>query len=189
MKLLCSGLLLSLTGRSSLALFSPARALVESSGQVTRVRPSTRLMSSSSPIIVDSQEAKSLFFEQHTTFAVVGASSDRDKFGNKVLRAYLETSRNAIPINKKQSSIENVPCLPDLASLCGTKDVSMVGVSVITPPGVTKLILEEGYRLGIRSFFVQPGTIDRETIDFINTSMSGAKVIKGCVLVELGFNH
>ena len=174
-------------------------ALQKSAPLCTRRYPSmasaTRLFSSSSssqgrqPIIVDTQEAKSAFFQKHSTFAVVGATNDREKFGNKVFRAYLEKSYKAVPINKKQTSIEDVSCVSDLTALCSTEDASQIGVSIITPPGVTKLILEEGYRLGIREFLVQPGTIDRETIDFIDSNMFGARVIKGCVLVELGVHH
>lgn len=64
-----------------------------------------------------------------------------------------------------------------------------VGVSIITPPGVTKLILEEGFSLGIKHFYLQPGTYDSETDDFISESKKNLdiNIVKNCVLVELGF--
>ena len=64
------------------------------------------------------------------------------------------------------------------------------GISIITPPGVSLLILKEGYNLGCRHFLLQPGTHDATTEEYINSGkMDGANVVKGCVLVELGFSE
>lgn len=38
--------------------------------------------------------------------AVVGASANRDKFGNKVLRCLLQHGMRAVPVNKLQDAIE-----------------------------------------------------------------------------------
>jgi|AntAceMinimDraft_1070359.scaffolds.fasta_scaffold74848_2 hypothetical protein len=62
-----------------------------------------------------------------------------------------------------------------------------VGVSIITPPGVTSLILREGYDAGCRHFYLQPGTYDADTEDTIS-SLVDANFVKGCVLVDLGFS-
>ena len=40
--------------------------------------------------------------------AVVGASEDRSKYGNKVLRAYLQNGLDAVPINPKVDEVEGV---------------------------------------------------------------------------------
>jgi hypothetical protein len=40
--------------------------------------------------------------------AVVGASTDRMKFGNKVLRCYIDKKQLAVPINKRQATIEGI---------------------------------------------------------------------------------
>jgi predicted CoA-binding protein len=133
-------------------------------------------------------------------FAVVGASTERSKFGNKVLRAYIDNSFKAIPISKKQSSIEGIPCVESLTALAAslsateasfnnTVDTSKIGVSIVTPPGATKLILEEAVGLGYCNFFLQPGTYDAEVEEY----MAGLKaekptinLIQSCVLRELG---
>ena len=102
----------------------------------------------------------------------------------------------AVPINKKSTVIENSACVESLSALSaqiGTGEfsavtsMSEVGVSIITPPGVTRMILEEGYQVGVRNFFLQPGTYDRSVDAFIRESMSEANVVKGCVIVDLGF--
>ncbi len=85
--------------------------------------------------------------------AVVGASRDRNKYGNKVLRAYLQNGREAFPVNPRASKVEGLESFPDLASL--PKPVH--GISVITPPEVTEGIVEQAGDLGIKNIWMQPG--------------------------------
>ena len=136
-------------------------------------------------------------------YAVVGASTDREKFGNKVLRCYQANNKQVIPINKRQDMIENISCYDSLTTLSqsiqqglinNNKDnikTSNVGISIITPPGVTKLILEEGIHLGYQYFYLQPGTYDQETKNYIDLMIieKQINIIQGCVLVDLNFSH
>lgn len=135
-------------------------------------------------------------------FAVVGASNDRSKFGNKVLRAYQEHSFKAIPISKKQDVIEGVASLDSLTTLAnkvtGEKDfqtsvgvntTALIGVSIVTPPAATRLVLEEGLQLGYTHFFLQPGTCDDAVQDYIleaKKANQNLNIIQSCLLVELG---
>ena len=50
------------------------------------------------------------------------------------------------------------------------------------------MILREGYALGARHFFLQPGTYDAQVDEIVRREMEGAICIKGCVLIELGFS-
>ena len=93
-------------------------------------------------------------FFQRSKFCVVGASQDQTKFGNKVLRCYVQHNYAVVPINKKTKQIEGLTCIPSLsdwvtAISSSTLRPNDLGVSIVTPPGVTKGIVEEGYRLGI----------------------------------------
>ena len=45
-------------------------------------------------------------FLESGPFAVVGASTDRSKYGNKVLRCYLQHGKQAYPINPKAQEVE-----------------------------------------------------------------------------------
>lgn len=144
-------------------------------------------MSSSS----SSASPSALFFATPLK-AVVGASADRDKYGNMVLRCYKEHKMAAVPINKRSTEIEGVATVASLTLLSQSTSHTMgeVGVSIITPPGVTKLILEEGSKLGIRHFYLQPGTYDDVTDAYMASELAGkgVNIVKGCVLVELGFS-
>ena len=50
-------------------------------------------------------------------YAVVGASTDRSKYGNKVLRAFLQNQREVFAVNPQADEVEGVKSYPDLESL------------------------------------------------------------------------
>jgi len=137
-------------------------------------------------------------FYQLPLFAVVGASDDRNKFGNKVLRCYTDNGKQVVPINKVQESIEGIACCDSLSALSvdisssSFHDVrlsSEVGVSVVTPPGVTRMVLEEGVVLGYTHFYLQPGTHDegvRAYIDLVRADNDRYVFIYDCVLIDFG---
>ncbi|CAM9983885.1 unnamed protein product [Discosporangium mesarthrocarpum] len=64
-------------------------------------------------------------------FAVVGASANRAKFGNKVLRCYASQGKTVTPVNPREESIEEIKCVASLAEL---PKLQSTGVSVVTPP-------------------------------------------------------
>ena len=117
--------------------------------------------------------------------AVVGASRDRAKYGNKVLRSYLQADRPVFAVNPHAEEVEGQPAFPDLASLPQT----VHGVSVITPPPVTGQIVEEAGRLGIKHIWMQPGAESEAAI--ARAVELGMNVIAGgpCALVTLGYRE
>ncbi len=117
--------------------------------------------------------------------AVVGASNDRAKYGNKVLRVYLQNDREVYPVNPTSERIEDVGAFPDLASL--PKQVH--GISVITPPHVTERIVEEAAELGIKHIWMQPGAESEAAI--ARAEKLGMNVIYGgpCILVTLPYKE
>jgi predicted CoA-binding protein len=100
-------------------------------------------------------------------FLVIGASEDRTKFGNKILRCMMSHKKQCIPLNKRLSEIEGLPTVDSLATLVQqlpimypSVPISEVGMNLITPPPVTLILMRQGYDLGMRNFFCQPGTTD-----------------------------
>jgi predicted CoA-binding protein len=147
--------------------------------------------------------AKRFFQLEH--FVVVGASRDQHKFGNKVLRCYKEQGLPVTAVNNKienSSGREEIEGMPTVASLTAFVEsiagssttlvpaITCVGVSIITPPAVTRVVLEEGVALGITHFFLQPGTTDASVKAYmkrVKASHKEVSILEGCVLVELGF--
>lgn len=122
-------------------------------------------------------------FLAESTFAVVGASPDRTKFGNKVLRCYVQHGRKVVPVHPKEPAVEGLAAFPSLSAIPARPGA----VSVITPPAVTEKVVEECGKLGIRRVWIQPGAESDAAIR--RARELGIDVIAGgpCLLVELGF--
>src|SRR6185503_19250056 len=87
-------------------------------------------------------------------WAVVGATSVRAKYGNKVLRCYLQNDKTPVyPVNPRAGEIEGLAAYASLSAL----PEPVRAVSIITPPEITEGIVEEAARLGIRYLWLQPG--------------------------------
>jgi len=122
-------------------------------------------------------------FLDGSVYAVAGASTNREKYGNKVLRCYMQHGYEVYPVNPRADQVEGRPAFPDLASL----PVRPHGVSFVTPPAVTRAMVEQALALGIENLWMQPGAEDDEAI--AAAEKAGANVIaRGpCLLVTLGF--
>jgi len=122
-------------------------------------------------------------FLEGKRFAVVGASQDREKYGNKVLRVYMQNNIEAVPVNPKAGEVEGLTAYADLPSVPGHLD----GISIITPPPVTEQVVHQALALGIKNIWMQPGAESEAAIDL--AAYAGANVIAGgpCILVALRF--
>ena len=56
-------------------------------------------------------------FLKAQAFGVVGASSDRSKYGNRVLRCYQAKGLKAVPVNPKEKEIEGAACVSSVNEL------------------------------------------------------------------------
>lgn len=127
-------------------------------------------------------EAIQIFLES-PAFGVVGASPKRNKYGNMVLRCYLQNNRIAYPIHPIHKEIEGLPCYQSVSDLPD----NVKSISIITPPQVTERVVQEAMEKGITNIWMQPGA---ESALAINECLkNGVNVLaKGpCILVSLGF--
>ncbi|MEK6253993.1 MAG: CoA-binding protein [Gemmatimonadales bacterium] len=117
--------------------------------------------------------------------AVVGASAFRAKYGNKVLRAYLQNDRPVYAIHPTADEIEGLPCYVNLSALPERPH----GISIITPPPVTEQIVQEAAALGIEHVWMQPGAESEAAVEL--AEQAGMNVLAGgpCVLVTLRFRE
>lgn len=118
-------------------------------------------------------------------FAVVGASNDREKYGNKVLRAFQMAGRTAFPVHPSEEVIEGLRAYPDLAAL----PEGVESVSVITPPQVTEKIVEQAGRLGVKNIWLQPGAESERALEIAHSY--GMNVIANgpCILIALRYRE
>lgn len=97
-------------------------------------------------------------------FAVVGASADRSKFGNKVLRWYIDRHLNVTPVHPTQASIEGYMAsktLSDVTDQAPNPFEALTGVSIVTPPSLSLKVLQDSISDDrISGFWLQPGAAD-----------------------------
>lgn len=118
-------------------------------------------------------------------FAVIGASPDRRKYGNKVLRAMIQDGRQVHPIHPTAKEVEGRPAYRTLADV----PEQLHGVSVVVPPDVTESIIDQLGELGIQHVWMQPGAESERAV--AAGHKLGLNVIAGgpCLLVSLRYRE
>ena len=87
------------------------------------------------------------------TVAVIGASSNRDKFGNKALRAFAKRGYTVIPINPHEAEVEGYRTYASVLDVPGTIDLATVYV----PPRVGVGVMDQLARKGVTRVWLNPG--------------------------------
>lgn len=117
---------------------------------------------------------------QNRTVAVVGASSDRTKFGNKSVRAHLAQGWTVYPVNPRGGEIEGLPVYRSIDELPRPID----RVSLYLPPEVGVQCLRAIARLEPSEFFVNPGAESEELMR--ESERLGLTPLLACSIVDVG---
>jgi len=113
-----------------------------------------------------------------TRIAVVGASNDPSKYGNVIVRNLASKGYTVLPVNPREREIAGLPAYPNLAAVPKPVDI----VDVVTPPAVTKGILEEAARLGLPAVWLQDGSYDGAVLDAV-AKAPFRTVYEACIMV------
>ena len=114
--------------------------------------------------------------------AVLGASRDRRKYGNKALRAYVESGFEVYPVNLKEETIEGLKAYPSLDKIDGPIDF----VSLYVPPAVGLQLLPAIAAKKPKEVWLNPGSESDELIEA--AADLHLRIIVGCSIVTLGFS-
>lgn len=117
-----------------------------------------------------------------TRIAVVGASNDPSKYGNIIVRNLASKGYTVLPVNPRERQIAGIPAFPDLAAVPGPVHI----VNVVTPPAVTKGVLEEAARLGLPAVWLQDGSYDEAVLD-LAAGAPFRTVYEACIMVASNF--
>ena len=112
-------------------------------------------------------------------WAVVGASNDRSKYGNRIYRDLLAAGYSVYPVNPNEERVEGAPAFATIEDLPEKPDV----VDVVVPSSVGEQIAQHTADAGIRFFWLQPGAESPELIE--SAEDLGLEVIHhACAMVE-----
>jgi predicted CoA-binding protein len=114
------------------------------------------------------------------TIAVLGASANRRKFGNKCVRAYLHAGWQVFPVNPHESEVEGLPTFPTLDAVPGEVE----RISVYLPPQLTWELLPDLARKGAREVWFNPGAADARVLD--EARRRGIPYRTACSIVDIG---
>lgn len=114
--------------------------------------------------------------------AVVGASSDRNKFGNKALRAFLAEGHTVIPINPNERVVEGLATYPSVLDVPGRIDMATVYVQ----PEVAERLLDEFEKKQIAEIWINPGAESERLMAAARARKLNA--IFACSIVGIGRN-
>mgnify|MGYP002623482302 CR=1 FL=1 len=115
------------------------------------------------------------------TIAIVGASSDPAKFGNKAVKAYLKQGYVVYPVNPKGGEIEGMPFLARLAHV---PSEHLDRISFYLPPAVGMKVLEEAADKPHGELWLNPGSESDELI--ARAQDLGLDPIVACSIVDVG---
>ena len=122
-------------------------------------------------------------FFKSNAYAVVGASTNRDKFGNKVLRCYQQNNKIVYPVHPLETIIEGINCYKSVSELPD----EVKSISIITPPSLTEKIIDQAHAKGITSIWMQPGAQSELAIQKCHDYRINVIADGSCILVVLGF--
>jgi predicted CoA-binding protein len=114
------------------------------------------------------------------TIAIVGASNDRRKYGNKAVRAFLDGGWTVYPVNVTDGEIEGLKAYATLEDVPDPVN----RVSMYVPPEVGIELLESVAAKHPDEFFLNPGSESPELIK--RAADLGLKPILACSVVNIG---
>ena len=114
--------------------------------------------------------------------AVIGASNNRHKFGNKAVRAFLLEGYVVVPIHPREATIEGLTAYRSVLDVPGPIDMATFYV----PPEIGEVVIEDVARKGIPEVWLNPGAES----DALIAKARGLSIrpIVACSIVGVGQN-
>ena len=122
--------------------------------------------------------------ESHSqkSVAVIGASNDRTKHGNKAVRAYLRSGFRVYPVNPKEETVENLRAFKSILDIPEEVDRATLYV----PPEVGLKIIQEIAQKGVKELYVNPGAESDELVE--KAKQLGLNPILACSILDIGLD-
>jgi len=117
------------------------------------------------------------------TIAIIGASTDRSKFGNKAVRAYAQGGYQVFPVHPTARTIEGLPAFDSILNVPVEK---LDRVSLYLPPELGLQVIEQVAQKSPREVWLNPGAESPALI--ARGKEIGLNIVVGCSIVDIGVN-
>ena len=115
---------------------------------------------------------------KNNLIALVGASNDKNKYGNKILLDLVSKGHNVVPINPKEDTVAGLKSYNNVSELSEKPSI----INFVVPPNVafelTKDLVESGYD----NFWYQPGAESSEISSYLESN-SKNYIDDKCIMV------
>lgn len=112
--------------------------------------------------------------------AIIGANSDRSRWGNKSVRAFLQQGYTVYPVNPKETEVEGLKCYPSIKDIPGRPDK----VSMYVRPEMVMKVLPDIAAKGCDELWLNPGTESEAVVQ--EAERLGLNVIQACSIIGVG---
>ncbi len=112
--------------------------------------------------------------------AIIGASGNRDKWGNKAVRAFLQQGYAVYPVNPNEPEIEGLKTFPSIKDVPARPDQ----ISVYVPPTRLLPLLPDIAARGCDELFLNPGTESDAVL--AECERLGLNAIQACSIIAVG---
>ena len=114
--------------------------------------------------------------------AVIGASNDRHKFGNRAVRAFQQRGYTVIPVNPHLAEVEGLKAYASITDVPGPVDMA----SLYVPPDVGERLIDDIARKGVGEVWLNPGAESDALI--ARARALNIEPIVACSVVAIGQN-
>lgn len=116
------------------------------------------------------------------TIAVIGASTNKEKFGNKAVRAFLQQGYDVFPVHPTEQAIEGLRVFRSVLDIPGSLDK----ISLYVPPALGVKLVDEIAKKGCKELWLNPGADSAELYE--KAKSLGLNPIVACSIVGVGVN-
>ena len=116
---------------------------------------------------------------KNNLIALVGASNDPKKYGNKILLDLVSKGYNVAPINSKEDTIAGIRSYKNILDLKEPPSI----INFVVPPSIGLQITKELVKNNLDNYWYQPGAESEEISSFLNANKKNF-IDDKCIMVE-----
>jgi uncharacterized protein len=112
--------------------------------------------------------------------AVIGATSNRSRFGNKAVRAFARQGYTVVPIHPRETEVEGLKAYASVLDVPGPIDMA----TMYLPPALGERVVEELAQKGVAEVWFNPGSGSRALVE--RARQLGLTPIEACSIRGIG---
>ena len=120
---------------------------------------------------------------KNTLIALVGASNDPKKYGNKILLDLVSKGYNVAPVNSKEKTIAGIKSYKNVLDLKESPSI----INFVVPPSIGFQITKELVENKFDNFWYQPGAESEKISYFLNENKKNF-IDDKCIMVVTRLN-